>query len=459
MATVVNLPKLGQTMEAGLIVEWLKAEGDPVSRGDVLFTLESDKAVLEVEARAKGVLRRILLDKGIKVPVGTPVAIIGQPDEDISALLAESGQPEAAEAETAAETAVEALAEPGAQGAEPFAPEEAPAGRVFASPRARRLAGERGVAIGALRGSGPEGRIVEKDVLAHLAAQPAATPLARREAERLGIPLAGVSAAGPRVRQADVAAAAAPAAMAPTAAEVPGPLAAERPAAGELRPLSGVRAIIAERMGHSAHTTAPVTLHAMVDATELVAVRERLKAALADRLGFSVGYNDLLAVMTARCLVEFPYMNVRLEEGGIRQLEGVNLGLAVDSQRGLLVPVIRDADRMGVAELATRFRELVAKAREGRSLPDELTGGNFTITNLGMFGVDMFTPIINLPECAILGVGRIRPEPVAVGNEVQVRQVMWLSLTFDHRLVDGAPAARFLQGLVRYIESPYLLLA
>ncbi len=453
MATVVKLPKLGQTMEAGLIVEWLKAEGDPVSRGDVLFTLESDKAVLEVEARAKGVLRRVLLDKGVKVPVGTPAAIIGEPDEDISALLAESGAeaPEGATTETPEEAAAPAV--------ETVTPEEAPAGRVFASPRARRLARERGVALGALRGSGPEGRIVEKDVLAHLAAQPAATPLARREAERLGIPLAGVSAAGPRVRQADVAAAAAPAAMAPTAAEAFGPLAAERPAAGELRPLSGVRAIIAERMGHSAHTTAPVTLHAMVDATELVAVRERLKAALADRLGFSVGYNDLLAVMTARCLVEFPYMNVRLEEGGIRQLVGVNLGLAVDSERGLLVPVIRDADRMGVAELATRFRELVAKAREGRSLPDELTGGTFTITNLGMFGVDMFTPIINLPESAILGVGRIRPEPVAVGSEVQVRQVMWLSLTFDHRLVDGAPAARFLQGLVRYIESPYLLLA
>jgi len=324
------------------------------------------------------------------------------------------------------------------------------------------VAREEGIALAGIPGSGPGGRIVERDVRAALAAQPLATPLARREAERLGVPLETVRTEGTRVRRADVlASAGAPLTpSAEVAAPPPAPAAGPaRPEPGELRPLAGVRAIIADRMARSAHTTAPVTLQMRVDATELVAVRERLKEALAPRLGFHVGYNDLLAVMVARCLVEYPYMNVRLEEGGIRQLQGVNLGLAVDSERGLLVPVIRDADRLGVAELATRFRDLVARAREGKSLPDELTGGHFTITNLGMFGVDMFTPIINLPECAILGVGRIRPEPVAVGTEVQVRQIMWLSLTFDHRLVDGAPAARFLQGLARYIELPALLLA
>ena len=171
------------------------------------------------------------------------------------------------------------------------------------------------------------------------------------------------------------------------------------------------------------------------------------------------GYNDLLALIVGRCLVEYPYMNVRLEEGGIRHLDEVHVGLAVDTERGLLVPVIRNADRMGLKELARTLRELVGRAREGRSLPDDLTGGTFTITNLGMYGVDAFTPIINLPECAILGVGRIRPEPVVVDGQVVVRQMMWLSLTFDHRLVDGAPAARFLQGIARYIENPYLLLA
>jgi len=472
MATLITLPKLGQTMEEGVIVEWLKQEGDSVSRGDVLFTLESDKAVLEVEARNKGVLRKILLDKGAKAPVGAPVAIIGEPDEDISALIpggagvAQASAEPAASAEpttsaiSAASVAASPTEEPAALGTAPAAREEP--GRLFASPRAKRVAREEGIALAGIPGSGPGGRIVERDVRAALAAQPLATPLARREAERLGVPLETVRTEGTRVRRADVlASAGAPLTpSAEVAAPPPAPAAGPaRPEPGELRPLAGVRAIIADRMARSAHTTAPVTLQMRVDATELVAVRERLKEALAPRLGFHVGYNDLLAVMVARCLVEYPYMNVRLEEGGIRQLQGVNLGLAVDSERGLLVPVIRDADRLGVAELATRFRDLVARAREGKSLPDELTGGHFTITNLGMFGVDMFTPIINLPECAILGVGRIRPEPVAVGTEVQVRQIMWLSLTFDHRLVDGAPAARFLQGLARYIELPALLLA
>jgi pyruvate dehydrogenase E2 component (dihydrolipoamide acetyltransferase) len=231
------------------------------------------------------------------------------------------------------------------------------------------------------------------------------------------------------------------------------------PAVGEVVPMAGVRAIIADRMGTSAHTTAAVTLQSMVDATEFVGLREQLKEALAKELGFNIGYNDLLALIVARCLVEFPYMNVRLAKEGIRHLPEVNVGLAVDSERGLLVPVIRGANKMGLKELAVKFRELVDRARQGKSLPDDLTGGTFTITNLGMFGVDMFTPIINLPECAILGVGRIRPEPAVVNGQVVVRQHMWLSMTFDHRLVDGAPAARFLQGIMRYVESPYLLLA
>jgi len=223
--------------------------------------------------------------------------------------------------------------------------------------------------------------------------------------------------------------------------------------------MSGLRAIVAERMATSAHTTAAVTLQNTVDATEFVALRTKLKETFADELGFSVSYNDVLAFIVARCLVEMPYMNVRLEESGIRQLHGISIGIAADSARGLIVPVIHGADKMGIKEIAIKSRGLILRAREGKSLPDELTGGTFTITNLGMFGVDTFTPIINLPECAILGVGRIRPEPTALDGEIVVRQRMWVSLTFDHRVVDGAPAARFFQRLVAYIESPCLLLA
>jgi len=451
MATKVIMPKLGQTMEEGTIVEWLKKEGDVVNRGDVIFQVESDKAVLEVESKDKGVLRKILVDKGVKVPILTPVAIIGEPDEDISALLASlEGTPSAAPAPQAAAPGVAPAPQAAAQAA-PTAPAvEAPAPiagreRIFASPRARRLAAEKGVDLAHVAGSGPGGRIIEKDVLAFLERRPAATPLARKVAAELGVPLEQVPAAGPRITAAEVRAAAAPAPMAP--------------AAGEVVPMSGVRAIIAERMSTSSQTTAAVTLQSVVDATEFVAAREQLKEAYAEELGFNIGFNDLLGVIVARCLVEFPYMNVRLEQEGIRHLTEVNIGMAVDTERGLLVPVIRGAHKMGVKEFAIKFRELVERARQGKALPDDLTGGTFTITNLGMYGVDQFTPIINLPECAILGVGRIRPEPAVVNGQIVIRQRMWLSLTFDHRLVDGAPAARFLQGIMRYIEAPYLLLA
>lgn len=455
MASKVILPKLGQTMEEGTIVEWLKKEGDPVNKGEALFQVESDKAVLEAEAKESGVLLKILVGKGVKVPVLTPVGIIGQPNEDISSLLTEAGpastapvQPQApqAAAPTAA-AAPSAPAQPAAQAPQPIARE-----RTFASPRARRVAAEKGVDLAYVAGSGPQGRIIEKDVLTFLERQPAATPLARKVAQEMGIPLQQVPAAKGRITAAQVRAAA----PAPAPAAAPPPL---RPAEGEITPMAGIRAIIADRMATSAHTTAAVTLQSVVDATEFVALRTKLKEALAKELGFDIGYNDILAKIVARCLVEFPYMNVRLEADGIRHLTEVNVGLAVDTERGLIVPVLRNADKLSLKELAKQLRELVARGREGKALPDDLTGGTFTITNLGMFGVDQFTPIINLPECAILGVGRIRPEPAVVDGQIVVRQRMWLSLTFDHRLVDGAPAARFLQGIMKYIESPYLLLA
>jgi pyruvate dehydrogenase E2 component (dihydrolipoamide acetyltransferase) len=439
MATTVILPKLGQTMEEGTIVQWLKKEGDTIGRGDVLFQVESDKAVLEVEAKTRGVLRKILVDKGNKIPVLTPVAIIARPEEDISEALSAESRVPSVRARPSAATPTRARSVP------PGPTLESGRGRILSSPRARRLAAEKGVSLSLIVGSGPKGRIVEKDVLFFLEAQPLATPLARKVAAELGVPLVQVATTGARVT-ADEVRAAAQVPVAPPAAEV------------EIVPLSSVRAVIADRMVTSARTTAAVTLQSVVDATELVALRNKLKSALADELGFNVGYNDLLAVIVARCLVEFPYMNVRLEESGIRRLKEVNLGMAVDSDRGLLVPVIRNADRLTIKEFAVKFRELVARAREGKALHDDLTGGSFTLTNLGMFGVDAFTPIIRLPECAILGVGRIHPEPAVVDGEVVVRQRMWLSLTFDHRLVDGGPAARFLQGITRYVEEPYLLL-
>jgi pyruvate dehydrogenase E2 component (dihydrolipoamide acetyltransferase) len=265
---------------------------------------------------------------------------------------------------------------------------------------------------------------------------------------------------GGKVTQQDVRAAAKPAEAPP----VPAPAAPVAPIAvapaevAATVPLSGLRGIIAQRMAASAHSAARVTLVSEVDASAFVEVRTRLKAAVSDEWGFAPGYTDLLATIVARALHEHPYMNARLNGDVIEQLTHVNVGIAVDAERGLLVPVLRDADQMGLRELGTQFREVVGRARAGKSLPDDLSGGTFTITNLGMFDVDAFTPIMNPPELAILGVGRIVAKPVVYEGEVVVRQMMTLSLAFDHRLVDGAPAARFLQRIKRLIEQPYLLL-
>jgi pyruvate dehydrogenase E2 component (dihydrolipoamide acetyltransferase) len=224
-------------------------------------------------------------------------------------------------------------------------------------------------------------------------------------------------------------------------------------------PLKGIRGIIFKRMAESVHTTARVTLMTEVDVTEFVALREKLKARFSKEWGFTPGYNDLLAVIVANALRKFPYMNARLSANGdaIEHLAAVNIGMAVDTERGLLVTVVREADTKGLQQFGAEFRAMVDRARAGKSGPEDLTGGTFTITNLGMHRVDAFTPVINLPEAAILGVGRIVAKPVVRGEEIVVRKMMTLSLVFDHRLADGAPAARFLDYVCELIEEPYLL--
>jgi pyruvate dehydrogenase E2 component (dihydrolipoamide acetyltransferase) len=473
MAYEVILPKLGQTVEEGRIVEWLKEEGDEIQRGDVLFTVETDKAVLDVESKRKGYLRRILVPEGELLPVLTVVGIITRTVDEEYELPEGTAEAEDAEAPAEVETE-EAEADEDLTEAE----RAARVGRIFASPRARKYAREHGVDISGVTGTGPNGRIVEQDVIDFLASAPKASPVAERVAEQLGVNLRAIDGTGPRGRivKADVLAAAeaeeeaaAPAPEPQVETPVPTPQAEEAaavaapeipaPAAGERVPLTGVRGVIAERMHASHTTTAPVTLTMEVDATDFVAARERLKANLADELGFNIGYNDLLIKVAARALRRFPYVNARLVDDEIVHLDEVNIGLAIDTERGLLVPNVPDADQKSLIEVARTVRNLVDRARKATLTPDEFTGGTFTITNLGMYEVDAFTPIINAPETAILGVGRIKAVPAVVDNEVTIRQRMWLSLTFDHRLVDGAPAARFLQYIKRLIEEPYLLIA
>ncbi|MCJ7551089.1 MAG: 2-oxo acid dehydrogenase subunit E2 [Anaerolineae bacterium] len=466
MAYEIILPKLGQTVEEGRIVEWLKKEGDAVDRGDVLYTVETDKAVLDVEATRKGYLRKILVGEGELRPVLTVVGLITRNVDD----PLDEAEASAAPAPPAAREPVPAEAPEAPSGEKP-----ARTGRLFASPRARKVAREKGVAIEKVAGTGPNGRIVERDVMTYLASPPAVTPAASPVAQHLaaglGVDLSTVTGTGPqgRIVKADVAAAAAavvvaapevPAVSAAPGAAVPAPVPAPAGILAEI-PLSGIRAVIAQRMHESHQITAPVTLTMEVDATAFVALRESLKAGLAKELGFNLGYNDLLVKLSAEALRRFPYMNAQLDEaaGVIRHLDAVHIGLAVDTERGLLVPHVSNADQKGLVEIAKDIRAMAERARTGRSMPDELSGGTFTITNLGMYEVDGFTPIINYPESAILGVGRIKAMPAVVDGEIAVRQMVWLSLTFDHRLVDGAPAARFLQYIKRLIEEPYLLLA
>ncbi len=452
MATEVIMPKLGQTMEHGVITEWLVSEGQTVRRGDPLFKIESDKAVLDANAPSSGVLRKILVPQGGSAPILSRVAVIAAADEDISAFLAGG----AAQPATASPVAV-ADGEGPTSRPEPAAAAEAaaPEGeRQFASPRARRLARLEGIDLRAITGSGPEGRVVERDVLAYLEKAPRATAGAKAAATALGLDLSQVVApdGAQRLTRADVERSAG---VAPSAAAAPVP---SVPAAlAERMPLSGVRAVIAERMMASASTTAAYTLTIEADAGALLKWRESLKAA-AKEGERAPSFNDLLARLLVVALREYPDLNAHLEGNEIVRSSSINIGVAVDTARGLVVPVLRDVQALSVREIAAGAAEMVARARAGQLTPDDMSGGTFTISNLGMFDIDAFTPIINVPEVAILGVGRIAEKPVVRRGKIVARPMVVFSLTADHRLVDGAPGARFLQRFKQLVESPLLAL-
>jgi pyruvate dehydrogenase E2 component (dihydrolipoamide acetyltransferase) len=406
--------------------------------------------VVAVEARETGTLARVLVPAGQEVAVGTVLAVGVTPGEMLPADWHPSQPGKVPPQPATPSTQVPTSAQAG------------PGGARKASWKARALAREAGLDFGTLAGRGPGGRIVAADMKAALVGQAApaklvvkATPVAANLAEALGLDLAQVSGSGlgGRIGQADVlAAAAALIRQKPAAPPVrePGP-----PQVASTTPLKGVRKIVSEGMARSVHTTARVTLFREVDAGDFVRLRERSIAR-----GLSVSYNDLLIRICAVALREKPAANARLGEDRIEHLDRINVGLAVDTERGLLVPVIHDADRLTIPQIAAETARLVAAAQSGRIPPDDLSGGTFTLTNLGMLGVEGFTPVINLPECCILGVGKIVRKPVVVdeADTVAVRPTMTLSLVFDHRLIDGAPAARFLDRIAQLVEDPMLLL-
>lgn len=440
MATIVVMPQLGNSVESCIIVEWMIAEGDTVSVDQTLASIETDKSTMEVPSTAEGTVLKLLWEEGDEVPVKDPLIIVGEPGEDISGLVP-GGDAAPAEADAPAE---QAAATPEAA-APAFATERA-TGAV--SPRARALAASNGVDASAIaEGSGPHGRVIERDVAAVIAAGPVLTSAARA---------AGVSAAegtgiGGRVSVAD---AGRTAEAAPAAAVAAPAAAADFPGASTSAPLKGVRKVVAKRMMESLTSTAQLTLNTTANAAGILAMRKKVKNA-DEALGLNkITLNDLVCFAVSRTLLKYPVFNAHLEDGVLTEFEQVHLGFACDTPRGLLVPVIRSAQALGLKAFSDEAKRLAGGAIEGSLSPEFLSGGTFTVSNIGSFGIETFTPVINLPQTAILGVGAITPRPtVAADGSIGVEQRLNLSLTIDHQVIDGADGARFLRDLVAAIEN------
>ncbi len=449
MATIVIMPKQGLMMEEGTLTKWLKKEGETVIAGEPLFEMETDKLTITMDAEASGTLLKIIHPEGDVVPITQPIAVLGAPGEDISALLGGEAAPvaEAAPAEAptpAAETPVPAPAM-----------ERTPGERVFSSPRARLRAEENGVDISAVPGSGPDGLVIERDVQSFLASRPAVTPLAANLAKAQGVDLSGVTGTGPngKITAADLPgqAAAAPETAAPAAD-------GQQPRGTHTEKMSGMRKAISKNMLASKETNAQTNHRMKVDMTAVIALRKQYKD-----LGIKVSYNDIIVRACAKALMDIPIVNASVDGSSIVYHDYVNVGTAVSVPGGLIVPVIKDADIIGLSGIAAKSAELIEKARDGKLTDADYHGGTFTVSSLGMFDLDDFVAIINPPESAILAVGKIAKTPVVVTNaggedEIVIKSMCALCLSYDHRIIDGAEAAKFLQKVKNYLQNPVLLI-
>lgn len=440
MSVSINIPKLGMSMVAADLVEWKAGEGAKVEQGTVVLTIETEKVSWDVEAPGTGYLR-IMESSGKTVKVGVQVAAIAETKEEYEALAREGEQAAAPQQPAAAVSEVrqEAPAE-----------EPAPAKPVLSSPAARRLAGELGIDLASVKGTGPEGRITEKDV-AEAAAKPKATPLAKRIAEAEGVDLSAVNGSGPngKIAKADV-----EMAVKMALQQSPAP-------SGVLRvvPMTGMRKSIADNMYASLHNTAQVTVSAEVDVTESLTFLADAQERFGKNGSLKISFTDVLVMAVSRALRKVPILNSNLTGEGVVLFDNVNLGIAVAVPEGLIVPVLRNAERKGLLEIARESRELAGRAREGRLGMEEVTGGTFTISNVSMFEIDASTPILKPPETGILAAGRIRPKPAVVDGEITVRDIATLSLTFDHRVVDGAEVGDFMGHVGANLSRPTMMLA
>jgi len=462
LATSIVMPQMGYDMQQGTVVRWHKQEGDAVARGDVLADIETDKATVEFEAFVSGVLRKIVAQEGIAIPVGDLIAVITGPDEALpEGLLSGRGSGNKDDAPVG-NGATSVAAQPVSTVAS-APPAASPGGEVRASPIARRLAREQGIDLAVVTGTGPGGRIVEKDVLNHTdagaqtspvataAAEVRASPIARRLAREGGIELALVTGTGPggRIVEQDVL-------NNLEAASQPSSDAASASAQPEQVDLSRMRQTIAKVTSDSKRDTPHFYVSSEVDMTKATEMRGDLNEVLASESRVSV--NDLVVKACAMALQKFPKFNAFYQGGHLQMNPDINIGIAIALESGLIVPGINGCQAKSLVEIAAASRDLIARAHSGTLRNEEYSGTTFSVSNLGMFDVDSFTAIIYPPHAAILAVGRVKEQAVARDGQVTVAQIMTATLSVDHRVADGAEAARFIMEIKGLLEKPAALI-
>jgi len=434
MGQLLVMPKLGLTMTEGTIVEWFKKEGEEVKKGEKIFAVETSKLTNEVEAPAGGILRKIIHKDG-KLQVLEPVGILAGADEDISDLISKAGSGKVKVDENQEVKEIEAKVEKEKP--------ETSSKRIKASPKAKRLAKELGVNLSKVEGTGPGGAISEQDVENYQAEEKPkvkTSPTAKKVAENLGVDINKIEKSE-RIMKDDV------------VGYKNFQMLKEMADPKETREkMTNMRSVISERMSQSQKTSAGVNYNLTVDTREMKRLRDKLKPIK------KITYTDIIVKVVSRVLLEFPILNSSVEGNEIIKRNYTNIGVAVALDEGLIVPVVKYANIKGLKTISEDIKELAEKARTNTLQPDEMTGGTFTVSNLGMFNIESFTPIINQPEVAILGINTIKETAVNVNGEVKFIPMMTLSLTADHRVVDGSVAAQFLNRLKEFIENPNILM-
>lgn len=458
MAQEIIMPKLGLTMTSGTVTRWLKKEGDRVKAGEAVVEIETDKISAEVESPFDGTILKILAQEGEEREITVPICIIGEAGEIVGEGQTKKPSIEAPVLSEKIETVSVYK----------------PAARIFITPIARKVAKENNLDYSTLKGSGPLGRIVKADILKLLkdageivetvesgSSRIRITPLARKIAEDNGIDVSKVKGTGPegRIVKEDILAAIESKQVEKTKVEaVPSAQQTETASGARRVPLSGMRKVIAQRLTQSKRDIPHVYFKASIDMTQALVLKNKASELIKAKTGRKLSINDIVLKATAAALTEFPGINASLIDNEIIYHDHVNLGMAVSVEKGLVVPVIKDADKLSLSRINQTASEMAEKARDGKLALDEMSGGTFTVSNLGAYGIDEFSAIINPPESAILAVGRVAETPVAENGQVVIKPMMALTLSVDHRIIDGALAAQFMKRLKELFEDPFLLL-